>query len=125
MDIYKYQNKQSNKTMSTWFYTGNRKNKEQIGNFVLKKSSLNKKHSVNFGGFLCLVATVYFIYYLLIEDKLLPLLLSWSDNCAKHWHILTVGLMPVYLAVMIFGAAVLSIFLGSVIQRWLLLLWSE
>lgn len=79
------------------------------------------------GSGVCLIAAVYFIYYLLIKDKLLPCsissVLSWSTP--KHWHILAVGLVPISLALMIFGAAVLSLYLGSALQRWLTQHWHE
>lgn len=95
------------------------------GNLVFRKANAHGNQSLNLGGILCLLATVYVIYYLLIKDRLLPFcitsVLSWSSP--KHWHVLAVGLVPIYLALMIFGAAMISIYLGSAIQRWLTERW--
>ncbi len=88
---------------------------------MLRKPSLKNMPS-NFGSISCLVTAVYSIYhYVLLESKLLPFsisaILSWADQ--RHYHVLAVGLLPIYLALMIFGTAIMSVYLGSVIQRWL------
>jgi hypothetical protein len=99
------------------------KHRVKIGGNVFKRSKLNRKATLNLGGIVCLIAGVYCIYYLLILDKILPFsissVLSWSSHYAKEWHILTVGLVPIYLALMIFGTSMLSLCFGSALQRWL------
>lgn len=87
---------------------------------MFKKSNMNKKHSFNFGGALCLAATVYVIYYLLIKDNFLPSSVSSMLSVSeRHCHILGVALVPIFLGLMIFGAGVFSIYIGSAVQRWL------
>jgi len=84
---------------------------------------MQKKHTVNIGGLICLIVTVFLIYLLLIKDKLLSLSISsisvLTSHMTKHWHVLAVGLIPVYLALIIFGAAIVSLYLGSNLQRWI------
>lgn len=91
---------------------------------LLKKSRLYKKHTINGGGILCLITTAYALYYLLLNDKLLPISISsittFTSHCTTHWHILAAGLIPVYLALIIFGTAILSLHFGSALQRWLI-----
>jgi ABC-type transport system involved in cytochrome c biogenesis permease component len=96
---------------------------------LLKKTNIETKRSLNLGGILCLLVTAFFIYHLLLKDSLLSLSISLmsalTSHMTKHWHVLVVGLIPVYLALIIFGAAILSIYLGSAIQRWLTQRWQE
>jgi hypothetical protein len=95
----------------------------EIGVMVLHKLKTTKKNTLNVGGIVCLLAAVYCIYYLLVLDDILPFsissVLTWSSQYAKEWHILTVGLMPIYLALMIFGTSMFSLYFGSALQRWL------
>ncbi len=88
---------------------------------VFKKTTKNS--SLTIGGILCLSIAVYCIYYVLVSDKILPFsissVLTWSNHYAKEWHILTVGLVPIYLALMIFGTSMISLYFGSALQRWL------
>ncbi len=94
---------------------------------MLRRYNIRKNKTLNLGGIIFLLATVYIIYYLLLKDTLLPFsvssLLAWGDNCSKCWHVLAVGLIPIYLAMVIFGAGVLSVSIGSALQRWLTKLW--
>jgi hypothetical protein len=51
-------------------------------------------------------------------------MLAWGNHCcSKQWHILAVGLIPVYLAMLVFGAGLLSIHVGSLLQRWISKIW--
>lgn len=81
------------------------------------------KHTFNIGGISFLAAAIYFIYYLLLHDKALPFsistVLSSISYWARDWHVLVVGLLPIYIALMIFGTAVLGVYLGSAVQRWI------
>jgi hypothetical protein len=87
-----------------------------------KKPKLNKKGPLNLGGIICLTTAVYFIYYLLIQNILpdsVSSLLAWNNDSAKKWHVLAIGLVPIYLALIIFGTAIFSLYVGSSLQRWL------
>ncbi len=81
------------------------------------------KASQNLSGLICLLAAFYCMYYLLVLDKALPFsissVLSHASHFAKEWHLLAVGLVPIYLALMIFGSSMLSLSIGSALQRWL------
>ncbi|MHB1949363.1 MAG: hypothetical protein ACYCQI_14765 [Gammaproteobacteria bacterium] len=84
---------------------------------------MNKQQSLNLGGIICLVVVGYFIYYLLVLDNELPFsivsILSNFSHWTSHWRILIVGLLPVYVALMLFGTAMLGAYLGSAVQDWL------
>jgi hypothetical protein len=87
---------------------------------------MNNRHTLNIGGIVCLVVTVFFIYYLLIKDKLLPSCVSSMLSMGTtNWHLLGVALVPIYMGLMIFGAAMISLHFGSAIQRWLSQLWQN
>lgn len=87
---------------------------------MFKKRNIKSWPTFNLGGIICLATAVYLIYYLLLKDHLLPLSSSsFSAWGGHHWHILAIALLPVYLALMIFGTAVAGVYLGSAIQRWL------
>ncbi len=80
----------------------------------------NRKTS-NVGGSIFLFILVYFIYRILLEDDILPFSItsvqSTMNHWVKHWHFLVVGLIPVYIALLFFGAVILGIFFGDKIER--------
>jgi len=80
-----------------------------------------KKTSLNLGSVLCLIAAVYFICSILILDPMAPISISsfsfTLNHWIRHWHVLAVALLPVYIALMIFGAAVVGIYFGSLLHR--------
>ena len=84
---------------------------------------MNTRQTLNLGVITCLIGTIYVIYYLLLHDNPLPFsissVLAWLNHWVRHWHVLAVGLIPIYLAFMIFGAAVLCSYFGSTVQRWI------
>lgn len=84
---------------------------------------MNKRFTLNLGAIICLMALGYILYYLLLLDNPLPFsigaVLSSINHIIKHWHVLAVGLLPIYIALMIFGTGIISIYLGSVLQRWI------
>lgn len=87
------------------------------------KRQSGKGLSLNMGAILCLILAVCFICTVLIQDELAPAsisaMLSALGHWARHWHVLAIGLLPVYIALMVFGTAVVGIYLGSVLHRWL------
>lgn len=91
--------------------------------YVLKKQ-IKKEFFFNLGSILCVMTAIYFIYYLLLKDDWLSLsiasMLSWTNHLTLHWHLLAIGMLPIYLAFIIFGTAIIGIYLGSAIQRWLM-----
>lgn len=41
------------------------------------------------------------------------------NHCMNHCHALVVGLLPIYIALMIFGTAMIGLYFGSILQRWI------
>ncbi|OGT36893.1 MAG: hypothetical protein A3F11_08930 [Gammaproteobacteria bacterium RIFCSPHIGHO2_12_FULL_37_14] len=64
-----------------------------------------------------LMALTYFIYAFLIQDSIFHCSISAIIHQAHHLtitkHLLILGLLPVYIAAIIFGACLLMVFLGS------------
>ena len=84
---------------------------------------MNKRHSLNLGAIICLAFASYLLYYILLHDNLLPFsihsVLLNVNHLAKNWHVIVIGLLPIYLALMVFGTAILGIYFGSALQRWI------
>jgi hypothetical protein len=82
---------------------------------------MNKRH-INTGGIICLILGICIIS-LLLRDNLLPfsipVVLSKISHFLRHWHVLAVGLLPIYVALMIFGTGILALYFGSALQRWI------
>ncbi|EKD53673.1 MAG: hypothetical protein ACD_60C00162G0028 [uncultured bacterium] len=88
---------------------------------MLNRRDTHKQHILNLGEALCLAAAVYFICYILSQGNIVPISINsvWSyiSHWAKHFHMLAVGLLPIYVALMVFGTAMIGICLGSALQR--------
>jgi hypothetical protein len=92
----------------------------EVSSVVFKQFNVHRRKSFNLGGIICLILTVFCAYHFLIQDKLLPFCIySVLSYTSRPWHLLIVGLVPIYIACMIFGAAIMSLSLGSALQRWL------
>lgn len=72
----------------------------------------------SFGGMI--VATLC-IYYLLLQTILfsIPSALTYINHWMGHWHGLAVGLLPVYVGLLVFGTGVAGVYLGNILQRWI------
>lgn len=84
---------------------------------------MRKKYSINFVGIICLIAIVYVTCRVLLQDDILPFSI-WSvqtsmNHWIKQWHIVAVGLLPIYVALVFFGAVLCGLFFGSAAQRWI------
>ncbi len=94
---------------------------------MFRESPMKPQKTINIGAILSLSGMFYFIYFLLITEKLLPFSVSSALSCGGQWskeiHLLAVGLVPIGLSFTIFGAAVFSLYLGTIIQRWLSKFW--
>lgn len=84
---------------------------------------MQKHKTFNIGGFIFLIAVVYCLCYLLLRDNKIPFSIhsvaSHFSHCCRHGRILSVGLLPIYVGLMIFGGGVLGVYLGTLFQRWL------
>ncbi len=91
---------------------------------MFNKRNMNKRHSLNVMEAICLVVALYIICCVLGGDYM-PISISsvWSSltlsHWARHWHVLAAGLLPVYVALMVFGTAIASLYFGSALHRWL------
>jgi len=87
------------------------------------KNKMNRRSSLNLGGVLFLIAAVYLICTILICDAIAPIsissMLSSFNHWARHWHVLAVGLLPIYVALMIFGTAIMGVYFGSAVHRFI------
>jgi len=86
---------------------------------------MNKLASLNIIGILVTALMVFYVtYYFLLQDTFLPISISSIITHATHLeikkHILVLGLLPFYIAAMIFGAGLLGIYLGSALQHFIM-----
>lgn len=67
-----------------------------------------------------LIAVFYAAYYLLLRDNCLHTSISFIIDKSHHLeamrHIIVLGLLPIYIGTMIFGSAMLGLYLGSKFQ---------
>jgi hypothetical protein len=72
---------------------------------------------------IAILVTCYIAYYMLLRDNYLhssiSSIISYSHHLAIREHLLILGLLPIYIAFMIFGAAVIGVYLGASIQTLL------
>lgn len=89
----------------------------------IKLKNMNTQKNLNIGAIICLIAGSYLCYYLLLVDKGLPFSISSVFSTVNHWshplRVLAIGLLPVYIAVMLFGMGLIGIYLGSALQHWI------
>lgn len=79
-----------------------------------------KKRLFYIVNFVWLSIALSLLYYFLVLDTTLHLsiadIFDWASHCTKQGHLLVIGLLPIYLGLIIFGAAILFIYLRS--QLW-------
>jgi hypothetical protein len=85
--------------------------------------TMKKQHKLNIGAIISLAGVLYIMYHILIFDGMLPLSISTImdtlSHCIKHWHILVIALIPVYIALVLFSTAAFGIYLGNILQHWI------
>jgi len=76
-----------------------------------------RKHLLHIVNFFWLSIATGLLYYLLVQDRTLHLSISdiliWANHCTKHGHLFVIGFLPIYLGLIIFGAAILAVYLRS------------
>lgn len=84
---------------------------------------------LNIATFLIFIALFYVAYHCLTRDHFLPIsissIIAHSHNLEIKKHLLVLGLLPFYIAAVIFGTALLSAYLGTIIQKRVKKLWSR
>jgi hypothetical protein len=82
----------------------------------MKKKSLF--HNIRIGA--TIAAVFYAVYYLLLANSTCHLsishIISYSHHLDIKHHLIVLGLLPIYIAVMIFGAVLVSIYISSTLQ---------
>ncbi len=84
---------------------------------------LKKCYTLSVSKILGLLVGAFFVYFLLVQDSFLPFsihfILTKAQPLFTKWPVLEVGLLPVYMAFMIFGMAILGLYLGTLLERFL------
>ena len=85
---------------------------------------MKKKHkylAFNLGTLIALCGVFCFAYYLLLNDSLVYIsltdIIDRSNELSLAKHLFVLGLVPIYIAIVIFGAATIGFYLGAIIQR--------
>lgn len=70
-----------------------------------------------------LAAVFCVVYYVLFSDSFMHIsvgsILAQCHELSLKKHLLVLGLIPIYIALMIFGAAVLGMYIGTMLQSFL------
>jgi len=84
------------------------------------------KHSPhhNIGGFLSLLLFVCITYKILLFKGFIPFSINsvqytLNHIFTQHWHVLIVGFLPIYVAIVFFGAAICGFVFGTMLQYWM------
>lgn len=93
------------------------------GNVVLNKRVIHKRHALTICEAVCLLTAICAICYMLRQNELSPVSIDSAWNCFSHWarhfHVIAAALLPIYVALMVFGTAAIGAYLGSAIHRWI------
>jgi len=77
--------------------------------------------SLHIGNLVALVLMICGIYYVLLQDNMLNISISsiieYSHHLKNNKHLLVLGLLPIYIATIVFGAAIVAIYIGSILQN--------
>jgi hypothetical protein len=79
-----------------------------------------KRFTLNTGTVCALIIAFYAVYYILLCDNFphisVASILAYSRQLPLTKHLVILGLIPIYIAAMLFGAAMLGIYLGARLQ---------
>ncbi|HSW93822.1 MAG TPA: hypothetical protein VLJ15_05625 [Gammaproteobacteria bacterium] len=88
---------------------------------MLNKRMITKRHTVTICEAVCLLLAIGVTCYVLCENEMSPVSIdsAWNyfSHWARHFHVIAVALLPVYVALVIFGTATLCAWLGSIVRR--------
>lgn len=75
----------------------------------------------NLGIVLALLVACYVDYYYLLQDSYLSIssIITHTHNLTGKKHLLVLGLLPIYIATMVFGAATIGLYFGKIFQNYL------
>jgi hypothetical protein len=68
-------------------------------------------------------------YYVLLQENFLHMSISsiikQSHHLRLNQHLLVLGILPIYIAMVIFGAAILGVYLNGLIQEYLFYVYKK
>ena len=86
------------------------------------KTKMTRRTSVNMSGIIVLGFAVCLISCILLRASVLPIsidsIMDDLNRSVHHWHVLVVGFLPIYVALMVFGVAVAGIYLATLLHHW-------
>lgn len=84
---------------------------------------MRKLVSLSFASTIALLMVFYVAYYLLLSDSFMHIsvgeIIANAHQLSMKKHLLVLGLIPIYIGLMIFGTAILGMYLGSLLQSWI------
>ena len=67
--------------------------------------------------------SVMLAYYLLLSDNCfhcgITSIINYSNGLTIKQHVIVMGLLPIYIAMMIFGAVIIGLYIGSIVENTL------
>lgn len=75
---------------------------------------VNMKNNKHIGAIVCLSVTTLLVYF--FRGSLLPFFTPSVHSFSHYW--LVVALIPIYIAGVIFGMGMVSVYVGGFLQRW-------
>lgn len=78
------------------------------------------KIKINLANIIALCAMSFIAYYILVCDNVFNIsvsaIIAWSHQLSMNKHLVVLAIIPVYIAIIIFGVALLGIYLSSMLQ---------
>ena len=82
---------------------------------------MHKWYSITLYKVIGLTISTCFTYYLLVRDSFLPFTIEAVAHRVQpivlHYPILEVVILPIYMALMVFGITIMGFYLGAVLER--------
>lgn len=79
-----------------------------------------KKIKISLSTIIALCAMSFIAYYILVCDNVFNIsvsaIIAWSHQLSMNKHLAVLAIIPIYIAIIIFGAALFGIYLGSMLQ---------
>ena len=85
---------------------------------------MNKKHTVRISTIFAVITASLLSYYLLLHENFLHTsigeIIDYSHTLEITEHVLILGILPIYIAIMVFGAVMSGLYLGKSLNRFML-----
>lgn len=85
--------------------------------------AMNKYFFLHIGAFVLLLGMLCLVAYLVFGSNIaafsISAVLDNINHLVKHWPVLAAGLIPIYVALVVFGLVSVSLYFGSILYRWL------